>query len=66
MKCCNQKMVDWSFHERNILEGKVPHFYCHKCGSHFFRDKTYTAEEWFFYINGISFEEYQREREADV
>jgi predicted RNA-binding Zn-ribbon protein involved in translation (DUF1610 family) len=61
MECCNQKMRDWSFHEQSILENKVSHHYCQKCGSHIYRDKTYTADEWFFYINGISFKEYRRQ-----
>lgn len=60
-ECCNKKMSDWSFHRNSILEEKTPHFYCTKCSSHFYIDKRYTADEWFFYINGITYQEYQEQ-----
>jgi hypothetical protein len=61
-QCCGQGMTDWSYYPRNISIGKkVPHFYCPICGCHIHRKKRYTKDEWFFYINGIAFEDYQRQ-----
>jgi hypothetical protein len=72
MKCCNQEMKDWSFFSTSFVskrgqspEERVPHFYCPRCNGHYFRDKWYTAEDWFFYINEVTYEEHQR-READA
>jgi len=62
MQCCHKEMSNWSFHpHHSILEKKVPHFYCTKCSSHYYIDKWYTAEEWFFYINGITYQQYQKQ-----
>jgi hypothetical protein len=44
-------MKDWSYHEESILDKKIPHFYCTQCNSHYYKDRWYTKEEWFFYIN---------------
>lgn len=61
MECCNKKAVDFSYKKFDILDGTTPHFYCLKCGSHHHNGKKYTADEWFFYINGITYEEYQNQ-----
>lgn len=66
MNCCNQLMSNFSFHVLEQNE-KVPHFYCTRCGAHFFRGNWYTKEQWFFYINEMTFAEYQqRQLEADL
>lgn len=57
MQHCNVDMRDWSYHEQSLLEEKIPHFYCTKCGAHFWKDKWYDANEWFFFINGVAYEE---------
>lgn len=63
MKCCNQPMSDFS----SGAFTDTPHFYCKKCNAHFYVDKWYTAEEWFFYINGVSFNEYHKQlREQEM
>lgn len=58
MQCCNTPMSDFSFFTQDHTEGKVPHFYCTRCGSRHFRGKVYTAEEWFFYINEETYTAY--------
>ena len=52
MQHCNNDMSDFSFFAKSNIR-RVPHFYCQKCGTRFFRGKWYTAEEWFFYVNGV-------------
>jgi len=53
MECCNQKMSIFG----------LTHYYCQRCNRHYYKNKWYTAEEWFFYVNGITFQEYQRKLE---
>lgn len=65
MKCCNQQMVDWGYHKKTMLGEKIRHFYCHKCGTHHYKGKTYTKDEWFFYINEMSFADYRKKQIED-
>ena len=51
MTCCNVEMSNFGYYER-LADKRTPHFYCAECGRHRFKGKSYTAEEWFFYING--------------
>jgi len=44
-----------------MLEEKTKHFYCHKCGSHYFKNRFYTEAEWFFYVNEQTFAMFQKE-----
>jgi hypothetical protein len=61
MQCCNREMSNFSHYPgHTILENKVSHFYCSVCDSHFYKDKHYTKEEWFFYINGETYAEYRK------
>jgi hypothetical protein len=55
MECCNIEMSNFSYYEKDAVN-RTPHFYCAKCGGHLFRGKVYTAEEWFFYINGVAYD----------
>jgi hypothetical protein len=57
MECCGREMSNFSYY-RKSEEPKVPHFYCLKCGSHHHDGINYTKEEWFFYINEKTYEEY--------
>ena len=61
MECCNRKMSDFSYSKYNFRGEKTPHFYCLKCGRHYHDGQWYTTDEWFFYINGITYEEYQNQ-----
>jgi hypothetical protein len=61
MECCNKPMSDFSYRPGwTILEERVPHFCCVTCGSRYLAGKYYTADEWFFYINGKTFQSLQR------
>lgn len=60
MECCNRPMLDWSYTRgHSMLNPKVPHFYCTKCSRHEHDGQSYTADEWFFYINGMTCQQYQ-------
>lgn len=59
MKCCNQEMS--SFGRPPSAQLRDPHYYCGECGSHYYIDRWYTADEWFFYVNGVSYQEYHRQ-----
>ena len=59
MECCGTPMCDWSYHpDRSILDARVAHFYCVKCNGHFHKGTRCTKEEWFFYINEITYTQY--------
>jgi hypothetical protein len=56
-------MTDFSYYPNHPALGttdKIIHFYCVKCGSHYHTDKWYTQDEWFFYINEMTYEQYQK------
>lgn len=55
--CCEIEMSDFSY-SLSMIGRKQSHFYCTRCGSHYFKGKNYTAEEWFYYVNGVAYSEY--------
>ena len=59
-QCCGVDMADFRVSIMNPV-----HYYCRKCGSHFYQDRWWTKDEWFFYVNECTFEEWQR-RERDA
>jgi len=60
--CCDRPMYDFSYHRLfDLSDTKVNHLFCCKCGKHLHEDKWYTKEEWFFYINGITHQQYQEQ-----
>ena len=63
MKCCGVQTNDFSYRRKTILEQTVPYFYCAKCGTHYFDGKTYTPENWFFYINGVTYDDYAQQNQ---
>lgn len=64
MKCCNQEMPEFGCPPS--AQQRLAHYYCSKCQSHFYKDKWYTAEEWFFYINGVTYQEYLHQQEDQL
>ena len=54
--CCSVEMSNFSFYTNSNDDKRTPHFYCAECGKHYFRHKWYSAEEWFFYINGAVYD----------
>jgi len=58
MICCNKPMTVAKYQHPD-LEEKSSYLHCSKCGSHYFDGQFYTADAWFFYINGVSYQQYQ-------
>lgn len=49
--CKHELTSDFSFYRSFDDSKKVPHIFCHDCGTHWMDGKTYTADEWEKYIN---------------
>lgn len=64
MNCCNAPMSDFSYY-RPGEQNRVLHFHCVKCGHRHHDGKDYTRDEWFFYINEETFQEYRERIDAD-
>ena len=47
--CCNNPNIG------DLTHGYDEHrnYYCHKCGAHLWKGKTYTKEEWERWINEL-------------
>jgi len=51
--CCNDPMRDWSGYDSH-LNSLEDHLYCPHCCKHIYRGKTYSAKEWYAYVNSES------------
>lgn len=58
-QCCGKPMSNFSYYREDSVKPKIPHFCCSICGARIHEEKHYTADEWFFYINGITYQEYR-------
>lgn len=59
MECCGIPMSNFSY-LRDALTVKVPHFHCTRCGHRHHDGKDYTSEEWFFFVNEETHQDYRK------
>jgi hypothetical protein len=63
--CCGLPMADF-----RTSPTDDEHFYCRQCGAHYYQDRWWTKDEWFYYVNEMTYEEWQRQerdaREAEL
>jgi hypothetical protein len=57
-------MNNWCLRKKDSLDEKTIHFHCTQCNSHYYIDRWYTKDEWFFYINEMTYAQWVEQREA--
>jgi len=65
MECCGTQMSKFSYYRDAGDAERVRHFCCVRCGSRHHDGVNYTADEWFFYINGETRYAYQARLNAE-